>query len=327
MSRYPWQLSKISIDAHGESTPIRCASFDYDFTPIFSRVKAEGTHGHGCHELISVMFEALIKAASTIVQERTKVEERGALADVTSTKSSAEDPVTIVDMAAEKAVAATLKKLRPQDGLIGEEGSNLLGTSSATWIVDPIDGTVNFIYGHPQYAVSLACVVAGKIVVGGVLNVATGQLWCAVSGVGAWTVWPSSVGGQARLLGCSGARQLELALVATGFSYSSHWREQQAEFLSTVLPQVRDIRRRGSAALDLCAVAEGLVDAYYEHGINAWDFAAGALIASEAGAVVSTPQLTTPGSDGEIVWAAAPGIGDQFSSLISALPVALATKL
>lgn len=326
MSRYPWQPSLLTDESRGFTPPTQCESFDYDFSAVYSQLANEHIGEVDRRELLSVLFETLTNAASTIARERKAIVETGTFADVTRTKSSQEDPVTIVDTAAEKTIAATLKKLRPHDGLIGEEGSDNPGTSSVVWIADPIDGTVNFIYGHPQYAVSLAGVVAGTITVGGVLNVVTGQLWCAVSGEGAWSVWPNAAGGQITRLGCSGGDTLGLALVATGFSYSADWRKQQADFLHTVLPQVRDIRRRGSAALDLCAVAEGLVDGYYEHGINAWDFAAGALIAAEAGAIVSTPTLKTPGSCGEIVWAAAPGIGKEFAELIAQLPSALTTN-
>ncbi len=229
------------------------------------------------------------------------------------TKSSDVDPVTVVDRAAEEYIVERLRAARPGDGIVGEEGADEASSTGVEWIVDPIDGTVNFLYGLPCYAVSVAAAVDGTVVAGAVHNVATGEVYSAAAGSGA-TV---ARGGVTVALSASEAVEVSRALVATGFSYSASWRRQQAVILGRVLPQVRDIRRMGSAALDLCAVAEGRVDAYYEHGTHPWDWAAGALVAAEAGAVVHHPGVRSKGGDGGIVVAAAPGIADALNRLLS----------
>ncbi len=228
------------------------------------------------------------------------------------TKSSEVDPVTAVDRAAEQLIVARLGELRPRDGILGEEGADKPSLTGVQWIVDPIDGTVNFLYGLPAYAISVAAAVEGVVVAGAVQNVATGELYSAALGEGA-TVFR---GGRVTPLQASAETETARALVATGFSYSSAWRARQAEILAGVLPEVRDIRRMGSAALDLCAVAEGRVDAYYEHGTHPWDWAAGAIIAAEAGVVVHHPGVESKGEEGEIVTAGAPGVAATFSELL-----------
>jgi myo-inositol-1(or 4)-monophosphatase len=151
-------------------------------------------------------------------------------------------------------------------------------------VVDPIDGTVNFLYGLPAYAVSIAAEVDGATVAGVVLNVATGELFTAVRGRGAWLTAPGAVAVQ---LHGSAPASLEQTLVATGFGYRVEQRRTQGAVVAQVLPEVRDIRRYGCASLDLCAAAAGRVDAYYELDLKPWDHAAGALVAAEAGLVVS----------------------------------------
>ncbi|WP_234914200.1 inositol monophosphatase family protein [Corynebacterium belfantii] len=186
--------------------------------------------------------------------------------------------------------------MRPDDGMLGEEGAESSGSTGITWIVDPIDGTVNFIYGIPQYAVSLAACIGENIVAGAVINVATSDLYVAANGSGAFVLRGDS--DALKAIEVSTCSNLQRALIASGFSYSSQSREDQAKLLVSLLPRVRDIRRFGSVALDLCAVAEGRVDGYYEHGLNAWDFAAGALIAQEAGAKIRRPELKLASSAG-----------------------------
>jgi myo-inositol-1(or 4)-monophosphatase len=199
-------------------------------------------------------------------------------------KSSPVDMVTAVDRACEELIAARLLGARPDDGLLGEEGGERAGTSGVRWIVDPIDGTTNFVYGLPAYAVSIAAEVDGEVRAGAVLNAATGELFTATAGGGAQLV-PGSVA-PVRLTG-SRPVSLEQALVATGFGYRAELRRRQGAVVAGLLPQVRDIRRYGSSALDLCTAAAGRVDAYYELDLSPWDHAAGALVAAEAGLVVT----------------------------------------
>ncbi|ALC06098.1 fructose-1,6-bisphosphatase [Corynebacterium deserti GIMN1.010] len=258
---------------------------------------------HCFNELRAIAAETATLTATRIKDKRAELTN---LWEYTNTKSSAVDPVTVVDTLAEDFIANRLQELRPEDGLIGEEGTGTASISGVTWIVDPIDGTVNFLYGLPQYAVSIAAAIDGEVVTGAVINVETGVLYTAARGEGASKYMPAS--DEIIALRASGASVVSEALVATGFSYSALRRSRQAHLLTSVLPSVRDIRRMGSAALDLCHLADGQVDIYYEHGLNCWDFAAGTLIAAEAGAVVEAPGLSIPGSSGEICFAASPGV-------------------
>jgi myo-inositol-1(or 4)-monophosphatase len=199
--------------------------------------------------------------------------------EVSGTKSSPVDVVTEVDKAAERLIFTRLMDARPGDGFLGEEGASSESSSGVQWVVDPIDGTVNFVYGLPQYAVSIAAAVDGVSVAGVVLNVETGERFTATQGGGAF------LDGR-RLLLETGDKPLSQRLVATGFSYLERVKQAQTVAVSALLHEVRDIRRMGSAALDLCAVAAGRVDAYVEEGLNPWDMAAGGLVATEAGAVL-----------------------------------------
>ena len=205
---------------------------------------------------------------------------------VAQTKSTASDPVTEMDRATEKFLRDSIRQHRPYDAIMGEEGSNLPGTSGLTWILDPIDGTVNYVYGVADFAVSVA-VVAGPPdpeqwtqLAGCVHTVNTGRTYHAGLGLGAMR-------DGARLGQITAPPTLAGTLTATGFGYASTRRAKQAQVLTQVLPQVRDIRRLGSSAIDLCITADGSVDMYYERGLNAWDFAAASLIASEAGVRVT----------------------------------------
>ena len=192
-----------------------------------------------------------------------------------ATKSSATDLVTVHDRAAEATIVAGLTAARPDDGIVGEEGTARPGTSGITWLVDPIDGTTNFVYGLPHWATSIAAADADGTLVGAVYVPALGELYAAARGRGATL--------DGRPIRCSDRDELALALVATGFGYVPSARVEQARLLTRVLGDVRDIRRLGSAAIDLCHVACGRVDAYYEAGLSPWDAAAGELIAREGG--------------------------------------------
>ncbi|HVL82716.1 MAG TPA: inositol monophosphatase family protein [Pseudonocardia sp.] len=237
----------------------------------------------------------------------------------TATKSSPTDVVTAADTAVETLVRDRLAALRPGEPVVGEEAGGSAGTADVAWVVDPIDGTVNYLYGLPWYAVSVAAVQAGRTVAGAVAEPASGRLWSAARGGGATC--------DGRALRVSTATDTALALVGTGFSYRADRRARQALLLSALLPRVRDVRRAGSAALDLCAVAAGWLDGYAEHGTNWWDWAAAALIAEEAGAVVRVPGPpgTEPPEDGlgdDLVLAAAPGVAAGLAGMLRELGAA-----
>jgi len=198
------------------------------------------------------------------------------------TKSSPTDLVSQVDREAERLIVERLRELRPDDALLGEEGSLGAGTSGVRWVIDPLDGTTNYIYGYPAYAVSIAVEVDGEAQIGVVLDSSAGRMYRAVSGFGALCDdQPIRVREQP---------DLATALVATGFSYEAAQRERQGAVVARVLGRVRDIRRGGTAALDLCHVAAGHVDAYWELDLSPWDYAAGSVIARAAGAEVVFPR-------------------------------------
>jgi myo-inositol-1(or 4)-monophosphatase len=229
------------------------------------------------------------------------------------TKTTPTDPVTVVDTETERLLRDQLAQLRPGDAVLGEEiggptdpADTAAGT--VTWVLDPIDGTVNFVYGIPSYAVSVAAQVDCVSVAGAVADVVGGRLYSAGAGLGAHVVDAHGT----RPLRCTPVDDLSMALLGTGFAYSRRRRTVQAALLSKMLPVVRDVRRIGSAALDLCMVAAGRLDAYYEHGLHVWDFAAGALIAAEAGARVLLPEPGDPERTSALVVVAAPGIADQL---------------
>jgi myo-inositol-1(or 4)-monophosphatase len=230
-------------------------------------------------------------------------------------KSSSVDVVTAVDTATERLIVERLTAARPTDAVLGEEGAAQQGGSGVRWIVDPIDGTVNFLYGVPAYAVSIAAEVDGVVRAGVVLNVATGDLFTATTGGGAWLSTPARPDPE-RLTGSSPA-SLEQTLVGTGFGYQQEQRRKQGAVVAALLPQVRDIRRIGSAALDLCAAAAGRIDAYYELHLNPWDHAAGALVAAEAGRVVTG--LPGRAFAEPMALVAAPSIAEPFVELVAGL--------
>jgi myo-inositol-1(or 4)-monophosphatase len=224
----------------------------------------------------------------------------GGRPEVVATKSSPTDVVTEADQAAEALIRGLIAEKRPGDRILGEEGGETGSSgaggldvqSSVRWIVDPLDGTVNYLYGLPDWAVSVAAEVDGTVVAGAVFVPRRDELYSARLGHGAWLSfgamdWRGEDTGSPVRLACNHDVPLAQALVATGFGYAAGRRQVQGDVLRAVLPRVRDIRRGGSAAVDLCSVASGTVDAYYERGVNLWDIAAGGLIAAEAGARVT----------------------------------------
>ncbi|MEU4399528.1 inositol monophosphatase family protein [Micromonospora orduensis] len=227
-------------------------------------------------ELLAIAIDVAREAADTAYRMRA------AGVEVAATKSTITDVVTAADRAVERQVLDALAAIRPDDSVLGEEygeepGAGAPGAtgSGVRWIVDPIDGTVNYLYGLAHSAVSLAAEVDGVVVAGVVRNLFTGEEWTATLGGGAWRA--------GQRLRCSTETDLGQALVATGFGYDAARRSHQARVVAGLISHVRDIRRLGAAALDLCLAAEGRVDAYFEKGLAAWDQAAGGLVASEAG--------------------------------------------
>ena len=234
----------------------------------------------------AVPFDELLALA------RSVAEEAGALAarlrregvEVAATKSSPIDIVTEADRATERLIRERLAAARPEDGFLGEESGATGGTSGLTWVVDPIDGTVNYLYGLPNWSVSIAVVegdpdpTTWRALAGAVSAPASDELYTAAAGGG------SFLGD--RRLHVREAVPLDRALVATGFHYTQDVRTNQARVAERLLGRVRDLRRAGGAALDLASVAAGRIDAYYEQGLNPWDQAAGALLVQEAGGAV-----------------------------------------
>lgn len=233
------------------------------------------------------------------------------------TKSTPTDPVTIVDTETEQVLRELLASRRSEDAILGEEGGGRSESiEGVRWVLDPIDGTVNFLYGIPAYAISVAAQIDGVSVVGVVVDVARGFVYSASRGGGAYVSGPD---GSSTRLRANPIADVSLALVATGFGYSSTLRTVQGRIIAELLPQVRDIRRVGSAALDLCMVASGAVDAHFEHGLSPWDWAAGSLIAEEAGAVLQVPSPSSSSSDGAVTVAVAPAIAEEFTALLGKL--------
>ncbi|WAB84222.1 inositol monophosphatase family protein [Microcella daejeonensis] len=230
-------------------------------------------------ELLEIARSIALEAGAMIVEAR-----RGGV-EVADRKSSPVDVVTQVDRDSEQLIRTRLAEARSDDGFFGEEGARDPSASGVTWVVDPIDGTVNFLYGIPHYAVSIAAVEGEadpqtwRALAAVVLNPVTGELFSATEGGGARL-------GDAPI-SIRPAAPLSQSLIATGFAYAEATRAEQGAAIARLLPRVRDVRRMGTASLDLCAVACGRVDAYFERTLSPWDHAAGALIAHEAGAVVT----------------------------------------
>ena len=198
-------------------------------------------------------------------------------------KSSSSDYVTSLDRQIESGIVQFIRKNRANDGILGEEGASRSGTSGIRWIIDPIDGTSNFVYSIPYFSISIAIEAEGEIVAGVVADLSSNDIFDAVKGHGSRC--------NNEVIKVNENDSLQSAIVTTGFSYRPERREFQGGMLQHILPRIGDIRRFGSAALDLCWLATGRVDAFYEEGLNLWDYAAGSLIVSEAGGTVRTVNL------------------------------------
>ena len=234
---------------------------------------------------------------------------------VASTKSSPVDVVTQMDADSEALLRRLILSERPDDAILGEEEGHVAGASGLTWVIDPIDGTVNYLYGIPAYAISVA-VVAGTPdpalwtpLAGCVFHVVDGRTWTASRGGGATL--------DGRQLRVNAAKPLAQSLVGTGFGYASERRAAQALVLTHVLPLVRDIRRIGSAAIDLCMVADGSLDLVYERGLNPWDMAAGGLVVTEAGGALTGLQGRPAGPDMTV--AGAPASVEELAGILAGL--------
>ena len=253
-------------------------------------------------DALAALAEGIAQAASELLRSGLS---RGP--GTVSTKSSDTDMVSEMDTAAEELIVERLAEARPDDSILAEEGGGREGSSGVRWVIDPLDGTTNYLYGDPRFGVSIAAEIDGETVVGVVADPTLFEIFRAVKGGGAFL--------NGEPITHSGHDDLTTALIATGFSYLPEQRARQAEVLTHVLPKVRDIRRHGSAALDLCWAACGRVDGYYEATLQPWDIAAGVLVAAEAGCLVCGVDGGRPSADS--VLAAAPGIGDALLRLLA----------
>lgn len=227
---------------------------------------------NGTDKLLALAVQLASDAAGLLLEGLTRDRV------VVDTKTTGTDMVTEIDHASERLIVEGILLARPDDGILGEEGTDRVGTSGVRWVIDPIDGTTNYLYGHPGFAVSIAVEIDGIISVGVVNDPLHGEVFTATIGGGSFR--------NGKPITVSTQSDLANALVGTGFSYESERRRRQAEVLGKVIPHIRDIRRMGAASVDLCSVACGRIDAYWERGLQPWDHAAGALIATEAGAIV-----------------------------------------
>ncbi|MEZ0089601.1 inositol monophosphatase family protein [Streptacidiphilus sp. EB129] len=254
-------------------------------------------------ELLDIALEAA-RGAGALLRDG-----RPADLAVAATKSSSVDVVTEMDLAAEKLITELIARRRPDDGLLGEEGAASVGSSGVRWVIDPLDGTVNYLYGLPAWSVSIAAELDGQTLVGVVEVPPRGETVHAVRGAGAFL--------NDRQITCGEAPAMAQALVGTGFGYLRERRVRQAAVAQELIPRLRDIRRGGSAAIDLSDVACGRLDGYYERGLNPWDHAAGVLIASEAGALTGG-RPGDPAST-ELTVAAPAGLFEPLQQLLEEL--------
>lgn len=271
-----------------------------DVDPVLLRTTAEQLAAEAADFVLRRRGEVFGAAASGVPTVRAK--------------STPTDPVTVVDTETERLIRDRLAVLRPGDHVLGEEegGTPAVRDGELTWVLDPIDGTVNFVYGLDTYAVSVGVQRDGVSLAGAVANVPTGALYSAAAGHGAHL----RRDGVTTPLRASAAADLSMSLLGTGFSYARDHRQRQAEILTKVLPDVRDVRRMGSCALDLCMVAAGQLDAYYEDGVHVWDWAAGALIAAEAGAILRLPSGEGAVGGAGMIVAAAPGVAAELDGVL-----------
>jgi len=313
----------------------------------FYRARPEqGVNTPDAKDLLALAADAAAAAARLLADQGEQ-----SRPEVVETKSSLTDVVTEMDRRAEALITERIRAERPGDAILGEEGGETRGARGpdrdlgedpdkdpgepgdpsapvVRWIVDPLDGTVNYLYGLADWAVSIAVEVAGSIVAGVVAVPLHGETFTAIRGQGAWlhsTADRASATGEASATGGRGAAGLRCnrdvplgqALVGTGFGYLPGRRRVQGEVVAALLPQIRDIRRGGSAAVDLCMVAAGRLDAFYERGLNYWDYAAGGLIAEEAGARVTGLEGRPAGTS--LTVAAGPGLYEELAALLATL--------
>ncbi len=225
-----------------------------------------------------------------------------------TSKSTPTDIVTIMDKNSEQLLAKFLLGARPNDGILGEEGTSIAGSNGVVWVVDPLDGTVNYLYDLPGWAVSVAARFDGETIAGCVYAPSINRTWSAARGMGSWL--------NGAEISCNSRIDFENALIATGFSYSADERSVQGQVVQRLLSQVRDIRRNGAAAVDLCYIASGSIDGYFERGLNPWDYAAGELIVREAGGVVS--DLTGGDASYEMTIAGGAGVHARLLAFLTA---------
>ncbi len=254
------------------------------------------------HELVALARAVAEEVAAGLVEALAG----DARASAITSKSTGTDLVTEMDTWAEALIVERILERRPHDGIHGEEGADVTGTSDVSWCIDPIDGTVNFVHGLPGFCVSIAALRGGRAVAAVVVSPLHGETFVATLGGGALR--------NDRPIRCSDPPGLDRAVVGTGFGYRPDRRRRQAEVVAEVIPHIADVRRFGAAALDLCWVACGRLDGYWEVGLNPWDHAAGALIATEAGATCSGPGGEPPSES--FVLAAPPSIWPMLRDLL-----------
>lgn len=255
------------------------------------------------HALASLAWDAAQRAGRFLDEDRPEDLQIQA-------KSTPQDAVSEMDRGAEERIISAIMSVRPDDGILGEEGGERPGSSGVRWIVDPLDGTVNYLYGQPNWAVSIAAEVHGVVEVGVIAAPALDEYYLGIAGAGAWRVFENRV----TPLAVRACPSVSMALVATGFGYDAHRRRAQGVLVADIVGVVRDIRRHGAAALDLAWLACGRLDAYYERGLQPWDLAAGSLIAREAGARVQ-PLTPERGPDATMV-AAVPEIFEDLMGVL-----------
>lgn len=334
--------ANLSAKARDVATILQRAQSEQAPLRVFDEVSTTGEAGASTRkktfspaDLEAVALDVGLEAAALIRRRRGELADQHGHVGVVGTKTSEVDPVTEVDQASEQLIVEQLLARVPGSRVLGEEGglsSEAGGPGEVLWIVDPIDGTVNFLYGVPAYAVSIAAVVDGQPVAGVVVDVTAQVAYVAHAGGAARRLKTGGADSadsadSADLLRVESAEQgaetgkapgeaLGKALVATGFSYVAEDRRCQAQRLTRLLPNVRDIRRIGSAALDLCRVASGEVDAYFEHGLGPWDHAAGCLIAARAGAISVAPDYGVTKEAKALVLAVKPGVAAELAELL-----------
>jgi len=252
-------------------------------------------------ELLNLAESIALKAGSLLVNRPSKFD--------LDEKSGVFDFATQMDHESEKLIVGAILAARPDDGLIGEEGANRESKSGVTWVIDPIDGTVNYLYDIPGWCISIAAKDRDGGLAGVVYSPATQSLWKAHRGGGAFL--------NGNPIKCNDPVALNRALVGSGFAYDLEKRKIQAALIARLLPEIRDLRRLGACAVDMCHVASGSLDAYFEAGVNEWDYAAAGLIATEAGAMISIDKGIWNGEKNMVI-VAGPALHPALSAQIRA---------